>query len=139
MGRNYVTRDARQSLTRGEAECRACLSGKEERRMAMKMKRVLMVVCVLAVGGGGGLVGAGHNTGGAGTFKPTKIVQGVIKAIDFQHETVTVEIVEGQPVTLKVHVDALDQLDRTGKVGKRVELRLNEEDIVHVVAVGLGP
>ncbi len=105
----------------------------------MKMKRVLMVVCILAVGGGAGLAVAGHNTGGPGTFKPTKIVQGVIKAIDFQHETVTVEIVEGQHVTLKVHVDALDQLDRTGKVGKRVELRLNEEDIVHVVAVGLGP
>ncbi len=105
----------------------------------MKMKRVLMAVCVLAVGGWVGFAVAGHNTGGPGTFKPVKIVQGIIKAIDFQHETVTVEVVEGQQVTLKVHVDALDQLDRTGKVGKRVELRLNEEDIVHVVAIGLGP
>lgn len=105
----------------------------------MKMKRAVMLMGVLAVCGWAGLATAGHNVGGSGTFKPAKIVQGVIKAIDFQRETVTVEIVEGQPVTLKVHVDALDQLDRTGKVGKRVELRLNEEDIVHVVAVGLGP
>ena len=82
---------------------------------------------------------AGHKAGGSGTFKPVKIVQGTLKGIDLLNETITVEIVEGQKITLKVDVDALAQIRRTGKTGERVELRLDASDIVQTVAVGTGP
>lgn len=70
---------------------------------------------------------------------PAKIVQGTIKAIDEKNSSVTVEIVAGQAVTLKVEKDAFAQLRRTGKKGERVELRLSAKDVVETVAVGTGP
>jgi hypothetical protein len=103
------------------------------------MKKCLLVVCVLALSGWGGMAMAGHKSEGAGTLKPVKIVQGTLKAVDRQKETVTIEVVGGQSVTVKIHVDALEQLHRTGKAGERVELRLDADDVVQVVAVGLGP
>lgn len=106
------------------------------------MRRVVIACCILALSGWVAAAGdalAGHGAEGAGTFKPVKLVQGSLKGIDLQKETVTVEIVEGQSVTLKVHVDALQQVHRSGKIGKRVELRLDADDVVQVVAVGMGP
>ena len=70
---------------------------------------------------------------------PAKIVQGTLKSIDEKNGTVTVEIVKGQAVTMKVEKDALTQLHRTGKKGERVELRLSAKDTVETVAVGTGP
>lgn len=70
---------------------------------------------------------------------PAKIVQGTLKAVDEKNSSVTVEIVAGQAVTLKVDKGALDQLHRVGKVGERVELRLSAKDVVVTVAVGTGP
>ncbi len=70
---------------------------------------------------------------------PVKIVQGTLKAIDEKAGSVTVEIVAGQAVTLKVEKDAMEQLRRTGKKGERVELRLSGKDEVQTVAVGTGP
>jgi hypothetical protein len=70
---------------------------------------------------------------------PVKIVQGTLKAVDEKASSVTVEIVAGQAVTLKVDKGALDQLRRVGKTGERVELRLSGDDIVQTVAVGTGP
>jgi hypothetical protein len=103
------------------------------------MKRIIIVLCVLVLTGWIGLAFAGHKAAGSGTFKPVKIVQGALKGIDTVNETITVEIIKGQTVTLKVHVDALEQVRRVGKIGERVELRLDTDDIVHVVAVGTGP
>jgi hypothetical protein len=106
------------------------------------MKRIVIGLCTLAIlvlSGWAGLAVAGHKTGGPGTFKPVKIVQGTLKGVDLLNETITVEIVKGQKVTLKVDVDALDQVRRNGKVGERVELRLDAGDIVQTVAVGTGP
>lgn len=104
-----------------------------------KMKRVVVAFCILALSGWAGVALAGHKAEGSGTFKPVKLVQGTLKGIDLQKETITVEIVEGQNVMLKVNTDALQQIHREGKVGKRVELRLDVDDIVQVVAVGMGP
>jgi hypothetical protein len=70
---------------------------------------------------------------------PVKIVQGTLKGLDEKNQTVTVEIVEGQAVTLKMDPDAVEQLRRTGKKGERVELRLSAKDVVQTVAVGTGP
>ena len=70
---------------------------------------------------------------------PVKIVQGILKGIDPLNQTITVEIVEGQTVTLKVDNDAFAQLHRVGKKGERVELRLSGNDVVQTVAVGTGP
>ncbi|MBI4400505.1 MAG: hypothetical protein HY581_02595 [Nitrospirae bacterium] len=106
------------------------------------MKRTVVGLCmlgILALSGWAGLAVAGHKATGAGTFKPEKIVQGTLKGMDILKETITVEIVEGQKVTLKVDVDALNQIRRTGKIGERVELRLDANDIVQTVAVGTGP
>lgn len=103
------------------------------------MKRIIIVLCLLVLTGWAGLAFAGHKAAGSGTFKPVKIVQGALKAVDVLNETITVEIIKGQAVTLKVHVDALEQVRRVGKLGERVELRLDADDIVHVVAVGTGP
>lgn len=103
------------------------------------MKRIIIVLCLLVLTGWIGLALAGHKAAGSGTFKPVKIVQGALKAVDVLSETITVEIIKGQVVTLKVHVDALEQVRRVGKIGERVELRLDADDIVHVVAVGTGP
>ena len=103
------------------------------------MKRIIIVLCVLVLTGWIGLAFAGHKAAGSGTFKPVKIVQGALKGIDTVNETITVEIIKGQTVTLKVHVDALEQVRRVGKIGERVELRLDTDDMVHVVAVGTGP
>lgn len=103
------------------------------------MKRIIIVLCLLVLTGWMGLALAGHKAAGSGTFKPVKIVQGALKAVDVLNETITVEIIKGQVVTLKVHVDALEQVRRVGKIGERVELRLDADDIVHVVAVGTGP
>lgn len=103
------------------------------------MKKAVIALCILTLSAWGGLAVAGHKTGGSGTFKPVKIVQGTLKGVDLLNETITVEIVKGQKVTLKVDVDALDQVRRNGKVGERVELRLDAGDIVQTVAVGTGP
>jgi hypothetical protein len=70
---------------------------------------------------------------------PVKIVQGTIKAVDEKAGSVTVEIVPGQAVTLKVEKGAMEQLHRVGKKGERVELRLSAKDVVETVAVGTGP
>jgi hypothetical protein len=70
---------------------------------------------------------------------PVKIVQGTLKGIDPLNKTITVEIVEGQAVTLKVDNDAFEQVHRVGKKGERVELRLSAKDVVQTVAVGTGP
>jgi hypothetical protein len=70
---------------------------------------------------------------------PSKIVQGTLKGVDEKNGSVTVEIVAGQDVTLKVEKDALAQLRRAGKKGERVELRLSGKDTVETVAVGTGP
>ena len=70
---------------------------------------------------------------------PVKIVQGTLKGMDEKKQTVTVEIVAGQAVTLNVDPDAMEQLRRTGKKGERVELRLSGKDVVQTVAVGTGP
>jgi hypothetical protein len=103
------------------------------------MKKAVIALCILTLSAWAGLAVAGHKVSGSGTFKPVKIVQGALKAIDIMNETITVEIIKGQTVTLKVHVDALEQVRRVGKIGERVELRLDADDIVHVVAVGTGP
>jgi hypothetical protein len=103
------------------------------------MKRIIIVLCLLTLIGWMGSAEAGHKSTSPGSFKPVKIVQGTLRGIDILKETITVEIVEGQKVTLKVHVDALEQIRRVGKIGERVELRLDADDIVHVVAVGTGP
>ena len=105
----------------------------------MIIRRVVVALCVLVLTGWVGLAFAGHKAAGSGTFKPVKIVQGTLKGIDLLNETITVEIVEGQKITLKVDVDALQQIRRTGKTGERVELRLDANDIVQTVAVGTGP
>ena len=81
------------------------------------MKRIIIVLCVLVLTGWIGLAFAGHKAAGSGTFKPVKIVQGALKGIDTVNETITVEIIKGQTVTLKVHVDALEQVRRVGKIG----------------------
>lgn len=104
-----------------------------------RMKSVVIALCVLALSGWAGVALAGHKAEGSGTFKPVKLIQGTLKGMDFQKETITVEIVEGRNVTFKVNVDALQQIHREGKIGKRVELRLDTDDIVQVVAVGMGP
>ena len=70
---------------------------------------------------------------------PVKIVQGMLKTVDEKNSSVTVEIVAGQAVTLKVDKGALEQLRRVGKKGERVELRLSSDDVVQTVAVGTGP
>lgn len=70
---------------------------------------------------------------------PVKIVQGTLKGVDPLNKTITVEIVEGQSVTLKVDNDAFAQVHRVGKKGERVELRLSGNDVVQTVAVGTGP
>jgi hypothetical protein len=70
---------------------------------------------------------------------PVKIVQGTLKGIDPLNKTITVEIVAGQAVTLKVDNDAFAQVHRVGKKGERVELRLSGNDVVQTVAVGTGP
>jgi hypothetical protein len=105
----------------------------------MNIRRAVIALCVLVLTGWIGLALAGHKAAGSGTFKPVKIVQGTLKGIDTVNETITVEVVAGQKVTLKVHLDALEQIRRVGKIGERVELRLDADDIVHVVAVGTGP
>lgn len=105
----------------------------------MNIRKAVVALCVLALTGWVGLAFAGHKATGSGTFKPVKIVQGALKAVDVLNETITVEIVKGQTVKLKVHADALEQVRRVGKIGERVELRLDADDIVHVVAVGTGP
>ena len=105
----------------------------------MSIRRAVIALCVLVLTGWIGLALAGHKAAGSGTFKPVKIVQGALKGIDTVNETITVEIIKGQTVTLKVHVDALEQVRRVGKIGERVELRLDTDDVVHVVAVGTGP
>lgn len=106
----------------------------------MRGKRGLVILfCLLAMAGWVGLAAAGHKAEGPGTFKPATLVQGVLKGMDFQKETVTVEIMEGQPVTFKVGIEVLQQLHRNGKIGKRVELRLDADGIVQVAAVGIGP
>ena len=70
---------------------------------------------------------------------PSKIVQGTLKSVDEKNSSVTVEIVPGQAVTLKVEKDALAQLHRNAKKGERVELRLSGKDVVETAAVGTGP
>jgi hypothetical protein len=70
---------------------------------------------------------------------PVKIVQGTLKGLDAKNNTVTVEIVQGQAVTLNMDPDAAEQLRRTAKKGERVELRLSAKDVVQTVAVGTGP
>jgi hypothetical protein len=70
---------------------------------------------------------------------PSKIVQGTLKGLDEKNSSVTVEIVAGQAVTLKLEKDALEQLRRTFKKGERAELRLSGKDVVETVAVGTGP
>lgn len=70
---------------------------------------------------------------------PSKIVQGTLKSVDEKNSSVTVEIVPGQAVTLKVEKDAFAQLRRTAKKGERVELRLSGKDVVETAAVGTGP
>lgn len=111
------------------------------KRSEKVMKRMMVLLFVLLVGGS---VTAAIATAQIPAQKgdpqaPVKIVQGMLKGIDPLNKTITVEIVEGQSVTLKVDNDAFAQLHRVGKKGERVELRLSGNDVVQTVAVGLGP
>ena len=105
------------------------------------MKKIMLVGAILLVGGSLIAVTASAQVPAqkGDPHAPTKIVQGTLKSVDEKNSSVTVEIVAGQAVTLKVEKDALAQLHRSGKPGERVELRLSGKDMVETVAVGTGP
>ncbi len=102
------------------------------------IKRSLLVLLVVLVSGAFTIVSAADKEERAAQA-PVKIVQGTLKAFDVKGKTATVEIVQGQSVKLKLSDAAADQLDRVGKKGERVELRLSGNDVVQTVAVGTGP
>ncbi|MBI1819841.1 MAG: hypothetical protein HYR81_05890 [Nitrospirae bacterium] len=95
------------------------------------------MLSILLVSGSFTVAMATHKEGASHT--PVKIVQGTLKALDAGKGTVTVEIVEGQAVTLKLAKDALENLHRTFKKGHRVELRISGSDMVESLDVGTGP
>lgn len=109
------------------------------------MKRSVLVLFVLLVGGAFAVATAEHKGGGAQT--PEKIVQGVLKEIDPLNHTITMDMgvladrenPESQMVMLKVGNEAFEQIHRTAKKGERLELRLSGDDVVQSVAVGTGP
>jgi hypothetical protein len=103
----------------------------------MNIKRMFLVLSILLVSGWFTIAMATHKEGASHT--PVKIVQGTLKAMDASKGTVTVEIVEGQSVTLKLEKDALANLHRVFKKGRRVELRLSGSDVVESLDVGTGP
>ena len=105
------------------------------------MKKIMLMVFVLLVSGSLAVTMAyaqiPAQKGDPGS--PVKIVQGTLKGIDPLNKTITVEIVAGQAVTLKMDNAAFEQIHRVGKKGERVELRLTGNDVVQTVAVGTGP
>ncbi|MBI4400506.1 MAG: hypothetical protein HY581_02600 [Nitrospirae bacterium] len=105
------------------------------------MKKIMLVLFVLLVSGSftAAIATAQIPAQKGAPHAPVKIVQGTLKGVDPLNKTITVEIVEGQTVTLKVDVDAFEQIHRVGKKGERLELRLSAKDIVETVAVGTGP
>lgn len=105
------------------------------------MKKIMLGLFIMLVSGAvTAAVATAHVPAQKGApHAPVKLVQGTLKALDEKAGSVTVEIVPGQAVTLKLEKDALDQLRRTFKKGERVELRLSAKDMVETTAVGTGP
>lgn len=105
------------------------------------MKKLMMFLFMLLVGGSfiAAMATAQIPAQKGDPRAPVKIVQGTLKGIDPLNKTITVEIVAGQSVTLKVDNEAFEQIHRVGKKGERLELRLSGKDVVQTVAVGTGP
>jgi hypothetical protein len=102
------------------------------------LRQILVLLLAALVSGAQALVCAADKEERAAQA-PVKIVQGTLVAFDVKGKTATVEIVKGQTVKLKLSDGAADQLERVGKKGERVELRLLANDVVQTVAVGTGP